>query len=143
LTAPLLHRLPPGFGAFLLIGGVGFVVDASILATLVHSYGWGDYTARLISFPIAVLVTWLLNRKFAFPSGATSRKGAEYTRYVGVQTVGSLINFLVYSLCIATIPIMDRWPVLALAVGVMVQIPFNFLGMQKFVFTGNKSKPRI
>jgi putative flippase GtrA len=134
----LLNRLPPRFGAFLLIGGVGFIVDASILATLVHGYGWGDYTARLISFPVAVLVTWLLNRRYAFASGATSRRGAEYTRYVGVQTVGSLINFLVYSLCIATLPIMDRWPVLALAVGVMVQIPFNFFGMQKFVFTGDK-----
>ena len=137
----LLDRLPSGFGAFLLIGGVGFIVDASILATLVHLYDWGDYSARLVSFPVAVIVTWLLNRRFAFASGATSRRGREYTRYLGVQTVGSLINFLVYSLCIATIPIMDRWPVLALAVGVMVQIPFNFFGMQKFVFTGNDKHP--
>jgi putative flippase GtrA len=140
MPASLTDRLPPGFAAFLVIGGVGFVVDASILATLVHLYGWGDYTARLISFPVAVLVTWLLNRNFAFASGATERKGTEYTRYVGVQTVGSLINFAVYSVCIATIPVMDRWPVIALSVGVMVQIPFNYLGMQKFVFTGNNDR---
>ena len=132
----LINRLPAGFAAFLLVGGVGFVVDASILATLVHRYEWGDYTARMVSFPVAVVVTWLLNRRFAFPGGATARRGQEYTRYLGVQTVGSLINFAVYSLCIATIPVMDLWPVLALAVGVMVQIPFNFIGMQKFVFTG-------
>ena len=132
----LRDRLPPGFTAFLLVGGVGFLVDAGILATLVHGYDWGDYSARLVSFPVAVIITWLLNRRFAFSSGATTRRGREYTRYLAVQTCGSLINFMVYSACIATIPIMDQWPVLALAVGVMVQIPFNFIGMQKFVFTG-------
>ena len=136
MRAFLMNRLPPGFAAFLLVGGFGFVVDASILASLVHQYGWGDYVARMVSFPVAVVTTWALNRRFAFPDGASARRGREYTRYLTVQTLGSLINFSVYAACIATIPIMDRWPVLAFAVGVMVQIPFTFLGMRKYVFTG-------
>ena len=134
----LMNRLPAGFATFLVVGAIGFVVDASILVTLIHQYGWGDYTARVVSFAIAVIVTWLLNRRFTFASGATSRRGREYTRYLTVQILGVVINFSIYAVGIATVPIMDRWPVLALAAGVMVQIPVTFLGMRKFVFTGNQ-----
>ena len=50
----LIGLLPQGFPAFLVVGGVGFVVDATVLAVLVHSYGWGPYTSRLVSFAVAV-----------------------------------------------------------------------------------------
>jgi len=128
--------LPKGFPAFLAVGGIGFVVDAGILALLVHGYGWGDYSARGISFAIAVTVTWYLNRRFVFSAGRTGNRRSEYTRYLGVQGTGMAINFLVYSLCIATNETMDTWPVLALAVGSAVALLFNYAGSRIFVFTG-------
>ena len=66
-----LNALPKGFAAFTVVGGIGFIVDASILATLVHIYDWGDYTARLISFAVAVSVTWYLNRSYVFSDAKT------------------------------------------------------------------------
>jgi putative flippase GtrA len=132
----ILRLVPVGFPAFLVVGGIGFVVDATILAVLVHGYGWGDYTARLVSFAVAVTVTWYLNRKYVFAAGRTARKHSEYTRYLLVQGIGMLINFLVYSLCIASNELMDRWPVLALAVGSAVALFFNYAGSRMFVFTG-------
>ena len=132
----ILNALPAGFPAFLAVGTIGFLVDASILATLVHVFGWGDYTARLVSFSGAVTITWYLNRRFAFADNKTVNRRREYTRYVSVQIVGMLINFLVYSFCIAFSPTMDRWPVLALAVGSAVALLFNFAGSRIFVFTG-------
>jgi putative flippase GtrA len=38
-------------------GGIGFLVDASILTVLVSGLGWGHYGARAISFATAVTVT--------------------------------------------------------------------------------------
>jgi putative flippase GtrA len=138
----LIRILPQGFPAFVVVGAVGFVVDASILATLVHGYQWGDYTARLVSFAFAVTVTWLLNRSYVFTSTRTHNRRSEYTRYLTVQGMGMAINFLVYSLCIASNQLMDKWPVLALAVGSAVALIFNYAGARVFVFTGETNQPK-
>jgi putative flippase GtrA len=136
----LIRLLPNGFPAFVLVGTVGFIVDAAILAALVHGYDWGDYSARLISFAVAVTVTWVLNRSFVFAGGRTTDKRSEYTRYLAVQGTGMAINFLVYSICISTNAFMDQWPVAALAVGSVVALLFNFAGARLFVFTGTQAK---
>jgi putative flippase GtrA len=132
----LVKLLPRGFPAFFAVGGIGFVVDATILAILVHGYDWGDYTARLVSFGVAVTVTWLLNRSYVFADNRTRNRRREYTRYLMVQGTGMMINFLVYSLCILSNEIMDQWPVLALAVGSAVALIFNYVGARLIVFTG-------
>ena len=132
----LLRVLPQGFPAFVVVGTVGFIVDATILAVLVHGYQWGDYTARLVSFAVAVTVTWLLNRSYVFADARTHNRRSEYTRYLTVQGMGMAINFLIYSLCLISSPLMDQWPVLALAVGSAVALIFNYAGARIFVFTG-------
>jgi putative flippase GtrA len=132
----LLRILPQGFPAFVVVGTAGFIVDASILAVLVHGYQWGDYTARLVSFAVAVTVTWLLNRSYVFADTRTHNRRSEYTRYLTVQGMGMAINFLIYSLCLISSPLMDEWPVLALAVGSAVALIFNYAGARIFVFTG-------
>lgn len=134
-----IDLLPKGFAAFTVVGAIGFIVDASILAILVHGYGWGDYSARLVSFAVAVSATWYLNRSYVFAAQKTVDRGSEYTRYLAVQVSGMAINFLVYSLCIATNETMDRWPVLALAVGSAVALFFNYAGARIFVFIGKRS----
>lgn len=137
----LLKLLPEGFPAFVVVGGIGFIIDASILATLVHGYGWGDYTARIVSFAVAVTVTWYLNRRYVFAARKTLSRRSEYSRYLAVQLTGMTINFLVYSLCIASSQVMDSWPVLALAVGSAVALLFNYVGARMFVFLGRAGQP--
>ena len=82
--------------------------------------------------------TWLLNRSYVFADRRTHNRRSEYTRYLTVQGIGMAINFLIYSLCIISSPLMDQWPVLALAVGSAVALIFNFAGARIFVFTGQK-----
>ena len=137
----LFKLLPEGFPAFVVVGGIGFIVDASILAILVHGYGWGDYTARVVSFAVAVTATWYLNRRYVFAARKTPNRRSEYSRYLTVQIMGMGINFLVYSLCIASSQTMDQWPVLALAVGSAVALFFNFAGARAFVFLGKTNHP--
>ena len=135
----LVKLLPEGFPAFVVVGGIGFIVDASILAILVHGYGWGDYTARIVSFSVAVTATWYLNRHYVFSERKTLDRRSEYSRYLAVQLFGMAINFLVYSLCIVSSATMDRWPVLALAVGSAVALFFNYAGARLFVFLGKSN----
>jgi len=92
-----------------------------------------------VSFSVAVTVTWYLNRRYVFSARKTLDRRSEYGRYLAVQITGMAINFLVYSLCIASSAIMDQWPVLALAVGSAVALFFNFAGARLFVFFGKES----
>ena len=137
----ILRRfLPDGVPEFVVVGGIGFVVDAAILSTLIHGFDIGPYVARFFSFAGAVTVTWLLNRVWTFSRKMTDHKSSEYTRYIFVQTCGWVINFGVYATCIASSSAMRSLPVLALAVGSIVAATFNFLGARHFVFTG-KAEP--
>ncbi len=63
-------RPPARFGAFAVVGAVGFLVDAGVLTALVNGLGANPYAARAVSFPAAVTATWWLNRRWTFaPAG--------------------------------------------------------------------------
>lgn len=121
---------------YLLVGGIGFVVDAAVLTALVRLAAVDPYLARLLSFPPAVLVTWLLNRQWVFVSGARCAKtrGWEYGRYFLVQSAGALINLAVYMSCLALFPVLKPWPVVALAAGSAAALVFNYAGARFWVF---------
>ena len=135
----VIKTLPKGLPGFLMVGGVGFFVDATVLGTLVHGFGWGDYTARFMSFGLAVTTTWWLNRSFVFSDGQTDSRKKEYSKYILVQGTGAAINLTVYSICIASNEFMDQWPVLAAAVGSITAMTFNYTGARIFVFIGNNA----
>ena len=124
--------LAPRFLAFCATGGVGFVVDAGILAALVHGAGAGPYAARAVSLALAVTVTWALNRRFTFASGR--RWAAEYGSYIAVQTVGALVNLTVYTGCIQAVAAFRDHPVAALAAGSAVALVANYCGAERLVF---------
>jgi len=122
------------FARFALVGGIGFVVDASVLTMLVNGLGHGHYVSRAASFSIAVSVTWWINRHWVFKAGAPSRK--EYTGYVIVQLLGAIINLGVYVLAIELIPTLSVIPVLPLAMGAAVALLANFLLVRRYVYRG-------
>lgn len=128
--------LPQKFPAFFLVGGLGFVVDALILMALVHGYGWGVYTGRLVSCAGAVTTTWLLNSNFVFAGGKVTDRRREYGRYLALQAVTVIVNYAVYAACIMSSPFMLAWPILAAAVASGVGLIFNYLGARNYVFRG-------
>jgi putative flippase GtrA len=123
--------------AFSLVGLVGFAVDA-VLLVLLTAGGWSAYSARAVSFPAAVAVTWLLNRRYAFSSKhSTASAGAignEYVRYFLVQALGALVNLGVFAAILAMRPSMIAYPVIALAVGALAGLLVNFAGAELWVF---------
>ncbi len=119
------------------IGGIGFVVDASILTALVSFAGLGPVGARGISFAAAATVTWYLNRTWTFAASASARRGPEYARYVVVQVAGAIINLTIYLLAIGMQPELGQLPVIPLAMGAGVAMIFNFLASRSWVFDQN------
>lgn len=115
---------------FLVVGGCGFLTDAAVLSIAHHGAGLAALPARAISFSVAVLVTWLLNRQWSFGVSVPATL-AEFARYLSVQSVGLAINFGAYSVCVAGFPPPIGEPLVALAVGSALAMGFNFLGARR------------
>jgi putative flippase GtrA len=119
------------FLRFVLVGGIGFVVDAGVLALLLAATQLDPFLARLVSIGLALTATWMLNRHLTF---APSSRGLarEGTRYGGVGIATSLVNYLVYSALLLAMPATP--PLAALAVASLVAMALSFLGYSRLVF---------
>ena len=121
---------------FAVVGGAGFLVDAGMLALLLHVSPLGPFSARIVAIAAAMLVTFWLNRTFTF--GRSDRSLAvEGTRYGGVGISAALLNYAVYAVILLVFPAV--WPVLAVAVASVVAMVWSFLGYSRFVFGASAS----
>lgn len=119
---------------FAIVGVAGFAIDAGVLTALVASCGFKPYPARAISFPLAVLGTWLLNRNWTFAGLRATNVGAEYLRYMVVQILGAISNLAIFVLVLESIPPLARYPAIPLAFGALAGLIVNFAGTRAFVF---------
>ena len=124
------------FPSFVVVGSLGFIIDATVLSLLVHVWDWHPYAARALSFPPAVTVTWLCNRRWVFSRTADAAR--EYGAYFGVQAVGAGINFGTYALLIALIPSLARAPLVPLVAGSALALVFNYSAVRRWVFSGSR-----
>jgi putative flippase GtrA len=116
---------------FAVAGGAGFLVDAGVLALLLHMTPLGPLVARIGAIAAAMLFTFWLNRTFTF--GRSDRSlAAEGARYGGVGIGAALINYAVYSAIVLAFPAL--WPVFALAIASAIAMLWSFLGYSRFVF---------
>jgi putative flippase GtrA len=117
--------------SFLLVGGIGFVVDAAVLMFLLHATPLDPFSARLVSVAAALSATWILNRHITFgPSGrAVIIEGA---RYGGVGAGTSLVNYAVYSALLLTFP--GTEPLIALVLASATAMALSYLGYSRLVF---------
>ena len=119
---------------FGLVGTVGFVVDGGLLQLLVTFGGWGPVAARLVSFPLAVLATWWLNRQFTFAGQDRGGLLASLVRYVAVSIVGPAVNFGVYTSLVFGSAAMAARPLVPFAIASVLALAFNYLGSKHFAF---------
>jgi putative flippase GtrA len=117
--------------SFALVGGIGFVTDAAVLALLLAATPLGPFLARLVSIGLAMTVTWFCNRTLTFqPSG----RGAlhEGARYGGVAIAVSIVNYLVYGGLLLAMPWLS--PLLALVIASLAAMALSYLGYSRLVF---------
>jgi len=122
------------FLMFAVAGGAGFVVDTAVLYLLKGALG--PYAARVVSFLFGVLTTWIINRSFAFKAQRTEHLPIwrEFLHYLGAMILGGAVNYAIYAVLVATIPLFAEYLVLAVAGGVAGGMIVNFLLADKLVF---------
>lgn len=118
------------FGA---VGGVGFIVDGGLLWLLI-TLDFNPFMARALSFPAAVIVTWALNRNWTFRATRDASKQGQFRRYFGVQVVGSLTNYLIYSAVIGLFGTAPTTIFVGFALGSFVGSFMNFFGARHVAF---------
>lgn len=109
------------------VGGLGFVVDGALLYGLV-AWTLDPYVARVLSFAVALTVTWALNRSWTFGQRGRAGAGRSYIGYLVVQIGGALTNFVVYASVLGLLEPTPAHAVLALACGSAIGLIVNFTG---------------
>ena len=123
---------------FAVIGGIGFVVDASVLAALHHGLQFDIVWSRVVSFAIAVTVTWYLNRHNTFSDRKDDRAGREWGRYAAVNTFGAALNMAIFFSLVFQFEALRKMPLIPLAIASAVVMVVNFLASKHLAFTGNE-----
>ena len=116
------------FVRFLLVGGLGFVVDVGLTQLLIV-YEVVPVLARPPAIIVAMFVTWLANRHFTF-AVQTKRSLHEGARYVLVALVTALVNYSIYYFLVEN----GTEPVIAITIATAFQTVLSFLGYRYFAF---------
>ena len=127
------------FLRFAAVGAAGFFVNEAALLLANEFLGVGDHAGWFIAFVPAVTFTWWGNRKLTFADKASDGHVdmlAEWARFVATNSLGAAANFIVYALLIGYAPWPLNVPYLALAVGILVGLVFNFTLSKRLVFRG-------
>lgn len=129
--------------ALFAVGGVcGLLIDAAVVQALVSVLGWNPYLARVLSFLLAATFTWWWNRNYTFAARRSDRAAhAEWLHWMGLMSVGAVINYGVYALLLVNFSCLQRWPALAAAAGSAVAALVNFSTARGMLFKGSKTSP--
>lgn len=131
-VSPLRH-----YGGFLLAGLLALTTDGAILQTLIH-FGWHPLAARLLAIAVAMIISWLVNRRvtFAMPGRPTWR---EYTRFAAVSWTAQAVNYTVFGAIIIAHP--PTPPLLALVLASLVAMFVSYFGFRHGVFSYEPAAP--
>ena len=120
------------FLAFCIAGTLGFVADVAVLWLVLESLGL--YLGRVVSFMVAVTVTWIVNRHLAFRDRRSTAFVREWGRYVAANSSGAVTNYGTYAVMVATLPFVAANPALGVAAGSVAGLVLNFTASHLLVF---------
>ena len=126
---PLLSELLQ----FASVGGSGFVIDLFCYFIL-QLLGLSHLSARALSFWLAGSWNWFWNRTLTFSEYEKSHRLRQWLAFLAVCGVGFAINFGSYATLTQHVAFFQEYKVLALAVGVILGMGFNFMFSRIFVF---------
>ena len=124
--------------SFVLIGAMGFCIDAGLTFVFAQWFGAPALLARPPAFAIATLVNFALNRTFTFRAAAGPILPA-LARYALVSAAGAGVNYAVYALCLALAPLAGvaatpKILPLFVACGSLAAMFLTFAGFRSFAF---------
>jgi putative flippase GtrA len=133
--------------AFLVVGVIGFLVDAGTYNLLVFNFGirGGEgvmfdipLPAKIIAIAVATVVTYFGNKWWTFSHKQSGSAVREYVMYalINVIAIGLQLGCLGFSRYILELstPLADN--ISGTLIGQIVAVVFRFWAYDKFVFTG-------
>lgn len=118
---------------FGIVGGTGFVVNLGVYALCVHAMGVPYQIAAVLSWLIAVLNNFVLNRHWTFDA-SEGQIHFQAIRFFVVSLAAFLVGLLLLTLLVESGG-MAKVP--AQAVAVAASMPLNFLGNKLWSFRGH------
>ncbi|WP_245566958.1 GtrA family protein [Nocardia vinacea] len=143
LTAKVIAALRRG-GAFLVVGAIGFLVDAGTYNLLVFWGGEGvlyhaPLPAKIIAIAVATVVTYFGNKWWTFGHKKSDNPGREYLLYAifNVVAIGLQLGCLGFSRYVLDLssPLSDN--ISGTLIGQIVAVVFRYWAYDKFVFVGS------
>ncbi|HQT81742.1 MAG: hypothetical protein B7Z60_09715 [Ferrovum sp. 37-45-19] len=119
---------------FILAGSCGFVVDAGVVTVLHKWCGAGLISAKVISFFLAVTVTWWINRTYTFRKTLEKNLFLEWIHYFSANIIGAIINNGLYVFLVILFAFPKEYPVVAVAAGSLGGMVFNYFASKTWVF---------
>lgn len=113
------------FLRFCFVGTIGFLIDAGFLHYLNGILDINPYTARLASFLLACLFTWLANRYYSFNS-RRKLSASEFYGYAALMTLGGAINYITFAILINFSIININQLILGVAAGSVLGMLVNY-----------------
>jgi putative flippase GtrA len=102
IIAPRHRREMRRFAKFMIVGGIGFVVDTGTLNLIVIGLHLVDNTprtlAKAVSFALAVASNFLWNRHWTYRDSRSKPVAVQLGQFGVVSVVGLGINLLIFSL---------------------------------------------
>lgn len=136
------HSRTAQFLRFATVGAKVSVIDIGGTYLLPWLLDMSVYVARVISLGSAILAGYLLNRYFTFMRDQRGGFYRQMAGHVGVHVTGGLINYALFSGVMLLAAILDPnsgdrllLPLLAIFIGGLVGMLFNYLASRHLVFT--------
>ncbi len=124
---------------FGLVGTIGFLVDVALLYFLTGFIGL--FYGRVVSFLLAVVATWLLNRRWTFKRRKSGlRNHYEFAVYLALMLIGGSLNYGAYVWLIVANQVVQQHPVIGVAVGSLLGMLFNFWSSRLILFRCSDDK---
>ncbi len=128
------HFIGSHFFKFGIVGTGGYLTDVTMLTLGIH-IGLDKYSGQVVAFLISAVFTWLCNRFWTFRDRPTGvHIGKEWLTYLLVTIGGMCINYAAYAGMITIGGIWEKHLFLAVAVGSIAGLMFNFPMAKYLVF---------
>lgn len=124
------------FFKFLIVGGLGFFIDAGLTLGLI-SVGLLPLLARPPAILAAMAFTWLANRKLTFRM-QSAKSMAEALRYGTVALLVALLNYLIYY----GLTLQDVTPFIAIVIATAMATFISYFGYKHFAFKTSADTPK-
>lgn len=131
------------FMRFALVGVLNTAVDLAVLNLLIWLSGFGQegvwYAVfKAISFTVAVINSYLLNKYWVFESRKKGGVAVEFSQFLLVSVIGAFVNvgiaFLVATYVPSVLVPVAFWPSVAALCGTAGGLLWNFFGYKLVVF---------